>query len=89
MKPQPTAKQSQVLPKLKIHLLRGKTITALQALQLFGTMRLAEYIRILRHDHKLKIETKMVEENGKHFAEYWLPRQERVSRISTRQYSRA
>lgn len=83
MKRTPT---KQVLPRLKIHLLQGKTITGLEALNKFGTMRLAEYIRVLRHEHGLKIEKKMVEENGKHFAEYFLPKNSRVNRITTRQY---
>jgi hypothetical protein len=86
MNPQPTAKQKQVLPALKAYLLLGKSITSLQALKRFGTMRLAEYIRVLRHEHGMKIEKKMVEENGKHFAEYWMPKRKKESRVVNRAY---
>jgi hypothetical protein len=86
MKPTATRKQKQVLPRIKIHFELGRSLTALEALHKYGTMRLAEYVRVLRHDHGMKIEKKMVEYNGKHFAEYWLPKQRKVDRIKTRQY---
>lgn len=80
------SRSNRVLPRLKVHLLKGKTITGLEALEMFGTMRLAEFIRKLRHDHFMPIETKMVSENGKHFAEYFLPKSKKESRISNQTY---
>jgi hypothetical protein len=41
---------SQVLPRLKVALLRGQKISTLDGLKRFGTMRLSEYIRRLRND---------------------------------------
>lgn len=62
-----------VLPRVKVHLLRGRTLTGLEALQKFGTMRLAEYVRVLRHEHGMNIQTRMIERNGKRIGEYYLP----------------
>jgi hypothetical protein len=80
------SEKRNVLAKLKIWLLQGKTITGLQALNKFGTMRLAEYVRVLRKDHGLDIKMQWVVKNGKRFGEYWLTKPKRENRISTRQY---
>jgi biotin operon repressor len=54
---------------LKNYLLSGKSITGLQALKRWGTIRLAVYIQRLRNDG-YKIKTEMVTEKGKTFARY-------------------
>lgn len=51
-------------------LLTGKPLTALQALRMFGCMRLAARIDELRNDDKRDIKTIMVEKNGKRYAKY-------------------
>ncbi len=62
-----------VLPRLKIALLRGKKVTAMDGLKRWGTMRLAEYVRILRGaKHNLDIKTTMVKNKrtGKFYGVY-------------------
>lgn len=59
-----TKKQKQVLAHLKIWLLLGKKITHNQAQKKWGTNRLAEFIRRLRHDHQLRITTDRVGPDG-------------------------
>ena len=51
----------------------GNTITALQALQMFGCMRLASRISDLRSEG-FPISKEMIEVNGKRVAQYWLQR---------------
>lgn len=51
-----------------IHLQEGNLLTPLEALDLFGTMRLAAIIEDLRKDHEIL--THIRERNGKRFAEY-------------------
>ena len=57
--------------KLEEWLLNGKTITALQALNKWGCMRLSARINELRNDG-LPILTDSVKQNGKIFARYRL-----------------
>lgn len=64
-------KQSQN-QQIKSHLQSGKSITALEALQRFGCLRLSGRIYDLTHEHGLNIRSKMVERNGKRVAEYKL-----------------
>lgn len=52
-------KPKQVKAHLKIHLLQGKSITQLQAFQMWRTTRLAVFINRLRKEG-LKIQTIMV-----------------------------
>ena len=86
MKETPTKlKQKNVEPKLKVWLLQGKTITHNQAQKLWGTNRLAEYIRRLRAAG-MKIEMKMTSENGDIFGVYKLITAPKVDRIKTREY---
>lgn len=85
----PKLKKKNVLPRLKTHLLQGKSITHIEALRMFGTNRLAEYIRILRHEHKMKIECVYVnDDNGNVYGLYRLVQKPKVSKITTREYSR-
>jgi hypothetical protein len=52
------------------HLLTGKPLTALDALNQYGCFRLAARIHELRKDHE--IEEVMVERNGKRYASYFI-----------------
>lgn len=55
------------------HLKSGKTITPLEALNLFGCFRLSGRILELRQAG-YNIETEMIEENKKRFARYFIPK---------------
>lgn len=73
--------------RLKIWLLRGKEITHNQALRLFGTNRLAEFIRRLRKKG-LKIKTELISENGDVYGVYYLDplflrRKKRIKTLNT------
>ena len=57
------------------HLHDGKSITPLEALNLYGCFRLAAVIHILRKDG-ISIETENVTQNGKTFAKYFLTTEE-------------
>jgi len=57
---------------IKEHLLQGKTITALDALRLFGCLRLSGRIHDLRHKEGLPIHSRMITRSGKRIAEYYL-----------------
>jgi hypothetical protein len=74
-------KQKQVLARLKIWLLEGKTITHNECLRMWRSSRLAEYIRRLRHDHQMKISTTMIRENGDVFGRYQLVTKEKKSKL--------
>mgnify|MGYP003629783455 CR=1 FL=1 len=65
------SKQEQI----EKHLLKGQTITGLQAIELFGVYRLSSVINRLRHDKKLPIETSMIlsGDGVTLFAKYWIP----------------
>lgn len=55
------------------HLKDGKTITPLEALNLYGCFRLAAIIFVLKHDCGLNIETERVKtKSGKYVAQYKL-----------------
>ena len=56
--------------RILAHLKKGQTITALEALELFGCFRLSAIIHRLRNDG-YEIETKFVTKNKKTFAEYF------------------
>lgn len=57
--------------KLRKWVLSGKPITPLQALERFGIFRLSARILELRNEG-WNIDTKMIEKNGKKFAQYKL-----------------
>jgi hypothetical protein len=57
--------------QIKKHLLRGWSITPLQALNLFGCMRLASRIGEIEKEGYV-IERKMEKKNGKRYARYWM-----------------
>ena len=55
------------------YLKTGRTLTGLEALALFGTMKLATRISEIKRDNPdLEILTEMVTHNGKNFARYSL-----------------
>ena len=56
--------------KIKEHLLAGNKITALDALHLYGCLRLSGRIHDLRHEHGLNIKSNLIEIEGKRIAEY-------------------
>lgn len=59
--------------KVKGHLVSGKTITPLEALNLYGCFRLGARIWDLRRKHGLPIVTeRVVNEQGNHYAKYSL-----------------
>ena len=58
--------------QIKAWLESGKSITPLDALNLFGSFRLGARIFDLKNDYELNIKTEMVEGNGKRFAKYYL-----------------
>jgi hypothetical protein len=78
-------KEKNVEAHLKVHLLRGKSISHNQAQRLFGTNRLAEYIRRLRAKG-MKITMKMEDDGDSRYGVYRLEKTEVVSKIQTRQY---
>lgn len=53
------------------HLESGRTITSLEALNLYGCLRLAAIIHTLREE-EFQIKTEMIDVNGKTIAEYSL-----------------
>ena len=57
---------------------KGKGITQLQALIKFDCLRLSDRIFRLRRKG-YNIETKMIEKNGKYYAEYFMPEYEKKS----------
>lgn len=61
--------------EIKSHLMRGESITGLQAIDLYGVYRLSSVINRLRNRDGLNVETTMVTaEDGKTiFAKYWIP----------------
>lgn len=61
--------------EIRNHLLRGETITGLQAIELYGVYRLSSVINRLRNRDGLEVETTMViATDGKTiFAKYWIP----------------
>lgn len=77
--------KKDVEPHLKIWLLQGKSITHNQAQKLWGTNRLAEFIRRLRNKG-MKIECVLTNENGDVYGVYRMVQKPKVDRIATRQY---
>jgi hypothetical protein len=61
--------------EIKNHLLRGETITGLQAIELYGVYRLSSVINRIRNRDGLEVDTTMVTaSDGKTiFAKYWIP----------------
>lgn len=64
----------QVLPRVKVALLKGEKLSHMDALKRFGTFRLSEYIRRLRDNHRMNIITEMVfdKKSKKSYGVYYL-----------------
>lgn len=61
---------------VKNWLLSGKSITPLQALQMFGAFRLSAIIYCLKNEDNMAIKTEMVyESNGKRYAKYYIEKE--------------
>ncbi len=60
---------------IRTHLLNGKTITPIEALNLCGCFRLSAIIYLLRHEEDLPIMMSQPEAHeGKPYARYWIDR---------------
>lgn len=58
-------------------LLKGNSITPIEALNMFGAFRLSAIIYILKYDYDMDIVTEMVYEGGgKRYAKYYLKKDE-------------
>jgi hypothetical protein len=66
--------------QIRLHLEAGKTITPLQALNLFNCLRLGARIHNLK-EMGLAIGKRIIAENGKHYAEYSIERSELHSHV--------
>ena len=62
--------------QIKAWLESGKSLTPLEAINLFNSLRLGARVFNLKNDYGMNIKTEMVEENGKRFARYSLAREE-------------
>ena len=62
------SQKSEILKYLQT----GKTLTSLEALNMFKTMRLASRINDLKKDHDIKTEMRLSVDGTKRFAEYSL-----------------
>lgn len=56
---------------IESYLKKGKRITSLEALRLFGCLRLSGRIHDLRNNG-VAVKSQIVERSGKHVAEYWI-----------------
>lgn len=61
---------------VKDWLLAGKSITPIEALNMFGAFRLSAIIFVLKNDYGMGIETEMVYEDKKRYARYYLKKDE-------------
>ncbi len=67
------ARQDTQLSIIRSHLLKGKSITPIEALNLCGCFRLSAIVYILRHDEGLPIMMEQPEvHNQKPYARYWI-----------------
>jgi hypothetical protein len=79
--------KKDVLAHLKVWLMHGKTITHNNAQQMWGTNRLAEFIRRLRNaPHFMNIECEMKSYADGNYGEYKLVIKKKVSKIKSREY---
>ena len=62
--------------QIKAWLESGKSLTPLDAINLFNSLRLGARVFDLKNDYGMNIKTEMVEENGKRFARYSLVKEE-------------
>ena len=62
--------------QIKAWLESGKSLTPLEAINLFNSLRLGARVFDLKNNYGMNIKTEMVEANGKRFARYSLAREE-------------
>jgi hypothetical protein len=77
--------KKNVEPRLKIHLLEGKSITHNEAQAIFGTNRLAEYIRRLRRKG-MDIEMELIKTAEDVYGRYFIKQDKKQNRITSRSY---
>jgi hypothetical protein len=63
--------------QIREYLKSGKKLTQLGAIARFGCLRLGARIHELRHDGE-PICSRLIQKNGKHFAEYFIAKKEKV-----------
>lgn len=64
------------LSQIRSYLLEGKYITPMDALRLFGCMRLSAYIHKLRHEEGFLINMDQPQaSDGKPYARYWIAKE--------------
>ena len=85
MKTTTPVKKKNVEAHLKIWLMKGREITHNEAQKMWGTNRLAEFIRRLRAQG-MEIEMRMTNFNGDVYGVYRMVQKPKVDRIATRQY---
>ena len=67
-------KEPQIKPRLKIHLLKGKKVTVLQALKLWKTTELRVYVsRLIKDGYNVKKDMIKNKRTGKTYAQYFIP----------------
>tara|TARA_R100000742_G_C4278788_1_gene102071 strand:+ start:3428 stop:3628 length:201 start_codon:yes stop_codon:yes gene_type:complete len=57
--------------QIKAYLKKGKSINAIQALEMFGCFRLAARIKDLKESGMVIDKAMIANEEGKHYALYW------------------
>lgn len=63
---------STQIQRIRTHLKSGKSLTPLQALGLYGTLRLAHHVWVLREKDGMNITTRLCTDvNGHEYAEYF------------------
>lgn len=63
--------------KICAYLKDGKSITPIEALNMFGAFRLSAIIYVLKNNYDMPIETEIVyEDGGKRYARYYLKKDE-------------
>ena len=62
--------------QIKAWLESGKSLSALEALKMFNSLRLGARVFNLKNDYGMNIKTEMVKENGKRYARYSLVKEE-------------
>lgn len=65
-------RQKRQIDMIRKHLEDGKSITPMQALELYGCMRLGARIADIRMRFGLRIKSELKYDNGKRYAEYTL-----------------
>lgn len=75
-------KDFHIEPRLRVRLLSGERISTLDGLKLFNTVRIAEFVRLLRNKG-LNILTDMVTDpnTGKRYGVYYIPKTNKKCKI--------